>query len=90
MSSAVDRPWPTVIEVIPGDNRCLHVRFADGRRVTLDLALLIERRDAYWRLRQDRYFRRVGIDPLGAICWPEGEDLAPNGLERYVVAEQAV
>jgi hypothetical protein len=23
------------------------------------------------------------IDPIGGICWPEGEDLAPDGLERY-------
>lgn len=23
------------------------------------------------------------LDPLGGLCWPEGEDLAPDGLERY-------
>ena len=56
---------------------------ADGRHLHLDLAPLIQRREAYWRLRQERYFCQVGIDPLGGICWPEGEDLAPEGLERY-------
>ncbi len=56
----------------------------DGRCLTLDLGPLIQRRDAYWRLRQDRYFRQVSLDPLGGICWPEGEDLAPDGLERYM------
>ena len=29
-------------------------------------------------------FRQVSIDPIGGICWPEGEDLAPDGLERYL------
>ena len=23
------------------------------------------------------------IYPLGALCWPEGEDLAPESLARY-------
>jgi len=27
------------------------------------------------------------VDPLGGICWPEGEDLAPDGLDRYVVSK---
>ncbi len=25
----------------------------------------------------------VAIDPLGGLYWPEGEDLAPDGLDRY-------
>jgi hypothetical protein len=61
----------------------LQVTLRDDREIILNLQTLIEQRDAYWRLRQTRYFCRVSVDPLGGICWPEGEDLAPGGLERY-------
>ena len=26
------------------------------------------------------YFRQVGIDEFGAVCWPNGADLAPDAL----------
>jgi len=55
----------------------------DGRSLFLDLSDLIARRDASWRLRQSRYFRQASVDELSGICWPEGEDLCPDGLERY-------
>lgn len=69
----------------PLEQRKLRVELDDGRVLTIDLKQLIEQRDFYWRLRRNRYFYQVGIDPLGAICWPEGEDLAPEALERYMV-----
>lgn len=55
----------------------------DGTPLSLDLEHLIKHREAYWRLRHERYFRQVSVDPLGGICWPEGEDLAPESLARY-------
>ena len=60
----------------------LEVELRSGETVFLDLETLIRQRDAYWRLRQSRYFSMVSEDPLGGICWPEGEDLAPDGLDR--------
>lgn len=87
MSLRVESPWPRAIEVMSLPGQRLQVNLDDGRCLTLNLGPLIQRRDAYWRLRQDRYFRQVGLDPLGGICWPEGEDLAPDGLERYVAEE---
>ncbi|MFB1488273.1 MULTISPECIES: DUF2442 domain-containing protein [unclassified Thiocapsa] len=83
MSSQVEAPLPRAKQVAPLPGYRLRVLMGDGREWTLDLDPLIQRREAYWRLRQDRYFRQVGLDPLGGICWPEGEDLAPDGLERY-------
>jgi hypothetical protein len=83
MSSQVETPLPRAKQVAPLPGHRLRVLMGDGREWTLDLDPLIQRREAYWRLRQDRYFRQVGLDPLGGICWPEGEDLAPDGLERY-------
>ncbi len=87
MNLAVKTPWLKAVQVTPMPQQRLRVRYEDHRQRTLDLADLIARRDAYWRLRQERYFRQVGIDPLGGICWPEGEDLAPDGLERYAIDE---
>lgn len=83
MSSAVDMPWPKVIEATPLEQHRLRVRLNSGEQWLIDLGPLIQRRDGYWRLRQHRYFRQVAIDPLGALCWPEGEDLAPESLSRY-------
>jgi len=83
MNSPTDFPWPRVIQVDPLDRQRLRVRLSSGEERLLDLTDLLDRREAYWRLRQPRYFRQVGIDPLGGLCWPEGEDLAPDGLERY-------
>ncbi len=83
MGSFVKMPWPQAVEVTPLADFQLRVLMHDGRTLILDLADLISRRDAYWRLRQYRYFRQADVDELGGICWPEGEDLCPDGLERY-------
>lgn len=84
MNSLLKTPWVQVVEVIPLSGMKLKVRLTNGQELTLNLEPLIESRDAYWRLRQERYFRQVSIDPIGGICWPEGEDLASDGLGRYV------
>ena len=70
------------VEAIPPYQ--LQVAMRDGRNVRLDLQELIESREVYWRLRQVRYFCMVRVDQLGGIYWPEGEDLAPDGLDRYL------
>ena len=90
MSSAIECPWPRVVEVEPQGERCLRLRLTSGEQLLLDLTYLLERREAYWRLRHPRYFRQVAIDPLGGLCWPEGEDLAPDGLERYAIGPAPV
>ncbi|GAB4435354.1 MAG: hypothetical protein OHK0011_18550 [Turneriella sp.] len=68
----------------------LEVVLADGSCAVIDLSSLIARREGYWRLRQDRYFRMVKVDEQGVLCWPEGEDVAPESLGRYVVAQGVV
>ncbi|MEN8220792.1 MAG: DUF2442 domain-containing protein [Pseudomonadota bacterium] len=39
---------------------------------------------AFWRLKAFRYFRQVAIDPLGGLCWPEGEDISPTKILDYI------
>ena len=65
----------------------LEVELRSGDTVFLDLEGLIRQRDTYWRLRQSQYLAMVSVYPLGGICWPEGEDLAPDGLDWYVASK---
>jgi len=76
---------PGARQVSPLTPYRLEVELQNEETVFLVLKSLIRQRDAYWRLRQSRYFSMVSVNPLGGICWPKGEDLAPDGLDRYVV-----
>lgn len=83
MNYQVKTPWPRVAEVkVTGPYR-LRVRLEDEGILNLNLSNLIFSRDAFWRLRQQRYFHMVKIDAAGALCWPEGEDIAPESIEKY-------
>ena len=84
MSFLVRTPWLKVVNVTHLTNYRLKVVFENSNEQVLNLSSLIARRDCYWRLKNQRYFQQVGIDPLGGLYWPEGEDLAPDGLERYL------
>ncbi len=83
MSYQLRTPWKKVIRVLPRENFSLELHWEDGQRTTLSLAARIQERDIFWRLRNPRYFRRVSVDPLGGVCWPEGEDLSPNYLAQH-------
>lgn len=57
----------------------LEVEFSDGLRGVLDY------RDHLWGpllepLRDPVRFAEVGIDEFGAVCWPNGADLAPDAM----------
>ena len=85
MSCLVKTPWIKAVSVVALENYRLQVFLENDKQVILDLKELIETRKQYWRLNNSRYFHKVGIDPIGGICWTGGEDLAPDGLWRYQV-----
>ncbi len=87
MNSQVKTPWLKVVNVLPLENFRLQVEFENGQKMLLNLNSLIQHKEHYWRLNNPRYFRQANVDPIGGIFWPEGEDLAPDGLQRYL--EQA-
>ncbi|WP_435184172.1 DUF2442 domain-containing protein [Cylindrospermopsis raciborskii G7] len=87
MNSQIKTPWLKAIKVVPLDGFRLQVIFENGQEMRLALEKLIQTRERYWRLKSPRYFRQAQIDTLGGICWPEGEDLAPDGLERYLIID---
>ncbi len=41
-------------------------------------------------LKDVRYFNQVGIDEFGAICWPNGADLAPDALHAELLTQNRV
>lgn len=87
MSSAVESTALLATGVRPLESQRLEIKIKGDQAVIVDLSALVARRDIYWRLRQDRYFRMVKVDEQGVLCWPEGEDIAPESLGRYVVRE---
>jgi hypothetical protein len=84
MNSAVKTPWKKPISVKANKNFRLHLIMEDGEKLDLELTPLIDRREAFWRLKAYRYFQKVSIDPLGGLCWPEGEDISPTKMLDYI------
>ena len=57
----------------------LSVQFADGVKGEVDLSDRLFG-PVFSPLEDPELFRQVGIDAFGAICWPNGADLAPDAL----------
>ena len=83
MNSATDYPVKQITQVRAAPPYTLYVTKKDGQEIELDLTPLIETREAFWRLKNFRYFRNVDIDPLGGIFWSEGEDISPTKIFHY-------
>jgi Protein of unknown function (DUF2442) len=83
MNSATDYPVKQIIQVRAEEPYTLYVMRQDGQEIELDLTPLIETREAFWRLKNFRYFRNAGIDPLGGLFWSEGEDISPTKIFHY-------
>ena len=57
----------------------LEVTFVDGRTVVVSLAERLFG-PMFAPLSDDDLFSQVTIDEFGAVCWPNGADLAPDAL----------
>ena len=82
MNSQLKTPWEKIVAASPCENFSLELEWEDGHRTKISLKSRIMERDIFWRLRNPRYFKQVSVDPLGGICWPQGEDLSPNYLKE--------
>jgi hypothetical protein len=69
----------------PLPSQRIEITTKSGATLVVDLLDLIAGRDIFWRLRQDRYFKMVKVDEQGVLCWPEGEDVAPESLGKYII-----
>jgi hypothetical protein len=60
-------------------NYRLHIEFDDGVKGTIDLSGELTG-DVFQPLRDEAMFRQVTVDEYGAVCWPNGADLAPDAM----------
>jgi len=68
-----------VVSVAPPAGYRMWAVFADGVQGEVDLSerlfgLMFE------PLKDPELFRQAGIDAFGAVCWPNGADLAPDAF----------
>ena len=76
----------TAVEVV-GDHR-LRLSFEDGADGELDLSEW-QWRGVFEPLAEPDYFRQVKLDhELGTIVWPNGADIAPETLHRWVTGRR--
>ena len=59
----------------------LRVEFSDGVCGDIDLADRLFG-PVFEPLKDEEFFSKVGVDEFGAICWPNGADLAPDALHE--------
>jgi hypothetical protein len=69
-----------VVRVIPLPQYRLHVEFDDGVAGIVEIFPRLSG-PVFEPLRDETIFQRVMIDPeTGAVCWPDGPDLAPDAM----------
>ena len=89
--SAPLRPWNREIEmyriiaVSPLEGYRLHVTFEDGVQGDVDLSARLFG-TMFEPLKDPNLFGQVAIDEFGAVCWPNGADLAPDALYATIGA----
>lgn len=74
-----------VIRVQPLEGYRLHVEFADGVRGEIDLSNRLFG-PVFEPLADPDFFAQVSVDEFGAICWPNGADLAPDAVYDRLAA----
>jgi hypothetical protein len=73
-----------VVRVEPIASYRLDVEFDDGVYGTIDLSDRLFG-EMFEPLRDEETFRSVSIDEYGAVCWPNGADLAPDAIHQTLI-----
>ena len=68
-----------IVSVEALDGHRLWIEFSDGLAGTVELTERLFG-PLFEPLRDPETFRGVDIDEFGAVCWPNGADLAPDAL----------
>jgi hypothetical protein len=77
-----------VVRVDPLSNYRLWVQFDDNVSGTIDLAGELTG-PVFGEFRDENLFRQVSVDQYGAVCWPNGADLAPDALYSEITRGEA-
>ncbi len=63
------------------DGYRLELKFADGKKGSVDFAAYLKKGGVYRRFRDAEYFKKAYVNKeLGVLCWPDGVDVAPETL----------
>jgi hypothetical protein len=65
----------------------LYLEFADGVRGEIDLSQRLFG-PMFEPLKDPEMFSQVSLDDFGAVCWPNGADLAPDALYRQILKKR--
>ena len=79
---------PRVTRVEPLSGFRLAVEFSDGVRGEVDLEADLWG-PVFEPLRDRALFVQAAVDRFGAICWPNGADLAPDALHARLASAAA-
>jgi hypothetical protein len=78
-------PWRVAkLEVLPG--YCLNVTFADGLSGVIDMSNR-SFHGVFEPLKDVKFFAQAAIVD-GAVTWPNGVDVAPDGMYQTILAQQ--
>ena len=75
-----------IVRVSAGQGYTLKVVFADGTSGMVDLSSRLFGA-VFEPLRDPALFSQVRVDEYGAVCRPNGADLAPDALYRAISSE---
>jgi hypothetical protein len=75
-----------IVQVKPAPGYILEVEFSDGAFGKVDLSDRLFG-PVFEPLLDPSVFNQVQIDEYGAICWPNGADLAPDALYQKIQGE---
>ena len=67
----------------------LYVEFEDGVKGEINLSERLFG-PIFEPLKDAEMFSQARIDDFGAICWPNGADLAPDALYRQLTQKQLI
>ncbi len=73
------------VKPLPGFR--IDIRFQDGTSGELDLSGWLFGPVFEPLARDPELFKQVFVDEYGAVCWPNGTDLAPDALYRQLRGE---
>jgi len=77
-----------VIDVKHIDGYTLALVFENGKKGTYDFSNYAKRSGVFSRFSDPSYFKKFYVNKeLGALCWPDGLDIAPETLYHAVMGE---
>jgi hypothetical protein len=77
-----------IVSVTPPPDWRLEVVFSDGTRGVVSLKESLFG-PVFERLKDPEFFAQVRVDEFGAVCWPNGADVAPDALYEDLVQGSA-